>query len=68
MPSSPGVNASYNLDNISHTVQSLTLGGAGGTSSSANTVDTGDSTLTLNGNLVFDATSNPLGSTISGAP
>ena len=63
----PGVNANYNLDNINHAVLSLTLGGAGGSSTSANSVDTGDSTLLLNGNLVFDATSNPLGSTISGA-
>jgi T5SS/PEP-CTERM-associated repeat protein/autotransporter-associated beta strand protein len=64
---SPGTTASYNLDNISHAIQSLTLGGAGGASTSRNNVDTGDSTLFVNGNITFDATSNPLGSFLSGA-
>jgi len=63
----PGVNASYILDNINRTVQSLVLGGAGGSGTSANNVDTGDSTLTITANLTYDATSNPLGSVISGA-
>jgi|GEM_PF-2826325 len=63
----PGTTASYQLDNISHTISSLTLGGAGGASTSRNNVDTGDSTLSINGNIVFDAASNPLGSRISGA-
>ena len=63
----PGTTASYQLDNIGHTISSLTLGGTGGASTSRNNVDTGDSTLSLNGNIVFDAASNPLGSRISGA-
>lgn len=65
----PGTTAHYNLDYINHRVASLTFGGAGGSSSASNHVDTTDSTLTIlsGGTITFDAISNPLGSTLSGA-
>jgi len=59
--------ATYELDYISHSIGALTLGGAGGTSTSRNNVDSKDSVLTLNGNLTYDATGNPLGSLVQGA-
>ena len=55
-----------NLNGFNATVGSLTLGGAGATATSVNNVSTGAGTLNLTGNLTYDATNNPLGSTISG--
>jgi fibronectin-binding autotransporter adhesin len=52
---------------FTQTIGTLTLGGAGGTTTSTNNVTLGaGSTLTLGGTLTFDATGNPLTSTISG--
>lgn len=61
-----GRSATYGLDSINHSIGTLTLGGAGGTSTSTNNVDTLDGLLFVNGNITFDATGNPLGSTVSG--
>lgn len=52
---------------VSQTIGSLTLGGSGGTSTSANNVSIGTgSTLTLGGTFTFDATNNPLRSRVVG--
>ncbi|MCX6850547.1 MAG: autotransporter-associated beta strand repeat-containing protein [Verrucomicrobia bacterium] len=57
-----------NLANFTNSIASLTFGGAGATSTSTNNVQTGTSgTLTLLGNVTYDATNNPNGSTISGS-
>jgi fibronectin-binding autotransporter adhesin len=61
-----GGTANFNLNGHNQTVSSLTLGGAGDTSTSTNNVTLGAGTLTLGGNVTYDATNNPLGSTISG--
>ncbi|ACB76017.1 autotransporter-associated beta strand repeat protein [Opitutus terrae PB90-1] len=64
-----GTTATFATNNsVSQTIQSLTFGGAGATSTSTNTVSLGSgSTLTLAGNVSYDATNNPLGATIAGA-
>ncbi|HVU23864.1 MAG TPA: autotransporter-associated beta strand repeat-containing protein, partial [Opitutus sp.] len=51
----------------STTIGSLTFGGVGGAATSQNLVTLGNasSTLTLGGNVTYDATGNPLASTIS---
>jgi fibronectin-binding autotransporter adhesin len=61
-----GGTANFNLNGHTQAVSSLTLGGAGDTSTSTNNVTLGAGTLTLGGNVTYDATNNPLGSTISG--
>ena len=48
---------------FAQTVGLVTLGGASGT---ASTIATGTGTLTMGGNLTFDAADNPNGATISG--
>ena len=65
----PGTTATFALaSSATQTINSLTFGGTGATSTSTNNVslDSG-STLTLGGNVTYLATNNPLGSTISGA-
>ena len=55
----------YNLTGaVTQTVGLLTLGGANGTTAS---IATGIGTLTMGGNLTYNATNNPNGATISGA-
>ena len=61
-----GVTATLDLNGFSDTIASLTLGGTGSTTTSAANVSTGSGTLTLNGNITYLGTGNPLGSTISG--
>jgi len=64
----PGTTATFALaDSATQTINSLTFGGAGATSSSTNNVSLGaNSVLTLDGNVTYLSTNNPLGSTISG--
>ena len=59
-----GTTATLDLNGLSDTVLSLTLGGS--TATSAAVVSTGAGTLTLGGTVTYDATNNPLGATISG--
>jgi len=62
-----GSTATFKMNGIiNQKIGSLTLGGAGATSTSLNSVATASGTLTLGGNVVYDATNNPLGATISG--
>ena len=61
-----GTTALFNLANFSDTIGGLTFGGAGATATSTNNVSTGTGTLALAGNVTYDATNNPLGSTLSG--
>jgi filamentous hemagglutinin family protein len=61
-----GGTALFDLNGYNQTIGTLTLGGTGGTSTSVNNVATGAGTLTLGGNMTYNATGNPLGSTISG--
>ena len=54
----------YNMTGaFSQTVGLVTLGGAGGTTAN---ITTGTGTLTMGGDLTYDATNNPNGATISG--
>jgi autotransporter-associated beta strand protein len=59
-------NAAFNLNNVNQTIASLTFGGTGAGASAVNSVATGTGTLTLGGNVTYDATNNPGGATISG--
>jgi autotransporter-associated beta strand protein len=59
-----GVTALLDLNGFNDTIASLILGGT--TATSTANVQTGTGTLTLAGNVTYDATNNPLGSTISG--
>jgi len=60
--------STLNLNNFTNSIASLTFGGASATSTSTNNVQTGTSgTLTLLGNVTYDATNNPNGSTILGS-
>ena len=64
-----GGTARFDLNGASQSILTLTFGGAGATATSVNNVSTGSGTLTLQGrnsNIVYDATSNPLGATLSG--
>ncbi|MEY4939159.1 MAG: hypothetical protein RIQ93_894, partial [Verrucomicrobiota bacterium] len=61
-----GTTATLDLDGNSVTIGSLTFGGSTGTSTSTSNVQTGAGTLTLGGNVTYDATNNPNGSTLSG--
>lgn len=63
---SGGGTALFDLNGFSQSVRSLIFGGAGGTSTSVNSVATGAGTLTLGGDVAFDATGSPLGATLSG--
>ena len=56
----------FDFGGHSQSLLSVTLGGAGATSSSSNNISTGAGTLTLGGTVTFTSTNNPLGSTISG--
>lgn len=58
--------AALDLNDKNGAIGSLTFGGTGGTSSSTSNVQTGAGTLTLGGNVTFDANGNPNGSTLSG--
>ena len=58
--------ALLDLNGFNFTASSLTFGGAGGTTTSASNLATGAGTLTLASDVVFLATGNPLGSTLSG--
>ncbi len=62
-----GGGANLSLGVINETVGSLTFGGAGSTAASTTSIfiNTGG-TLTLGGTVTYDATGNPLASTISG--
>lgn len=62
--SGAGVVATLDLNGFSDTISSLTLGGS--TTTSGASVVTGLGTLTLGGNVTYDATNNPLGATIAG--
>lgn len=59
-----GVTATLDLNGFSDSIASLTMGGT--TTTSTPVVQTGAGTLTLLGNVTYDATNNPLGGTISG--
>ncbi len=61
-----GATATFDLDGNSDTFASLTFGGTTGTATSTSNLSTGAGTLTLGGNLTYDATNHPLGSTLSG--
>jgi fibronectin-binding autotransporter adhesin len=61
-----GATATFDLDGNSDTFASLTFGGTSGTATSTSNLSTGAGTLTLGGNLTYDATNHPLGSTLSG--
>lgn len=61
-----GATAVFDFDDANVTFASVQLGGTGGTSTSTSNILGNNGTLTLNGNLTFDATNNPLGSTIAG--
>jgi autotransporter-associated beta strand protein len=56
--------ATLDLNGFNNSIGSLSLGGS--TTSSGAAVATGAGTLTLGGNVTYDATNNPLGATISG--
>jgi fibronectin-binding autotransporter adhesin len=58
-----GDSAVFHLNGQSQQIASLTLGGA--TATSAASVTTGTGTLTLGGDVTYDATFNPAGATIS---
>jgi len=60
-----GVTATLDLNGNNDTVGGLGFGGASATSGAA--VITGAGTLTLNGNVSYDATNNPLGATLAGS-
>jgi fibronectin-binding autotransporter adhesin len=59
-----GTTATLDLNGFNNTVASLTLGGT--TTSSVPVVQTGAGTLTLGGNVAYDATNNPAGGAING--
>jgi fibronectin-binding autotransporter adhesin len=59
-----GTIATLDLNGFNDTIASLALGGSTTTSGAA--VTTGSGTLTLGGNVTYDAANNPLGATISG--
>jgi autotransporter-associated beta strand protein len=61
-----GATAVLDLNGASDTIGSLTFGGTSGTSTSTNNVLTGLGTLSLGGNVTFDATGDPLPSSLSG--
>lgn len=61
-----GKTAIFDLNNFDQSIQTLTLGGTGGTTTSNNVVKTGTGTLTLGGTVTYSATGNPLGALISG--
>ncbi|MGH3580015.1 MAG: beta strand repeat-containing protein, partial [Mycobacterium sp.] len=62
-----GGTALVDMSGFSNTVAALNIGGATGAdaTSTANIAATGGGTLTLNGNVAYLATGNPLGSTIA---
>ena len=75
----PGAAAVFDLNGRSVTIPGITVGGSGSTTgtigavggsgatstSSGNLIATGGGTITLSGNLTYQATGNPLGSTIA---
>lgn len=61
-----GTIALFDLDGKSDTIGSLTFGGSAATPTSTNNLSTGLGALTIGGTLTYDATNNPLGSTLSG--
>jgi fibronectin-binding autotransporter adhesin len=61
-----GTTALFDLDGNSDTIGSLTFGGSAATPTSTNNLSTGLGALTIGGTLTYDATNNPLGSTLSG--
>ncbi|PAW68410.1 MAG: hypothetical protein B9S34_02635 [Opitutia bacterium Tous-C1TDCM] len=58
--------AAFDFDDADVTFASVQLGGTGGTATSTSNIVGNNGTLTLSGGLTFDATNNPLGSTIAG--
>ena len=61
-----GATSLLDLNGSNQSIGTLTFGGTGSTATSTNSVSTGSGTLTLGGNVTYSATSNPLGSTLSG--
>ena len=61
-----GGTALIDLNGFSTTIGALTFGGASATATSLNNISTGAGTLTLGGNVTYNNTTNPPGSTISG--
>lgn len=59
-----GATATFDLNDNNEALGFITFGGAAATSTS--NLSTGAGTLTLGGDLTYDATNNPLGSTLSG--
>ncbi len=58
--------AIFDLNGNNDTIRSVTFGGVNATSTSTSNLLTGVGTLTLGGDVTYDATNNPLGSTFSG--
>jgi autotransporter-associated beta strand protein len=61
-----GETALLDMNGFNNYIASLTFGGVGATSTSTNNVATGSGTLTLLGGVTYDASGNPLASTLSG--
>lgn len=61
-----GTTSAFHLNNVNQSIRSLTFGGTNATATSTNNAATGGGTLTLGGNVTYDATGNPLSSTLSG--
>jgi autotransporter-associated beta strand protein len=59
-----GITGTLDLNGKNQTIPSLTLGG--GTTTSAGSVITSSGTLTLDGDVIYNSSNNPLGATISG--